>query len=114
MGNGNPRYASQQAAFYYTLFTGYEPIEGTKYTIVGTLDERHKDCPYSAYLSFSEDGTLQCTPIVFSGDTARVSACDSFSGTEKTILYDFTHKLAQPVYVDSVTQELFETLLINY
>lgn len=106
-------YASEQAAAFYIRLTGNEPVEEVCYTIAGTLDERHKDCLYSGYLSFSEDGILQCTPIVFSGDTARISTCDAFWKTEETVLYDFTHKLAQPTPVDSQTQEMFEELLIT-
>lgn len=103
--------ASAQAAQIYTMLTGIDTNKDSTYTLVGTLDERHKDCVYSGYLSYSDKGTLQCTPIVFSGDTASVATCNAVSGTDTHILCDFTDKLTQPSAVDPTTQKLFEKML---
>jgi hypothetical protein len=110
---GGKNLASSQAAAIYTLCTGIETDADKKYTITGTLDERHKEDSYYGYLSYSDNGTLQCTPIVYSGDTAYVATCNIGTGNNVKEIYDFTDKLATPTNADTKSQKIFETMLIN-
>ncbi len=105
--------ASAQAAAIYTMCTGIDAAKDNQYTLVGTLDERHKDCVYSGYLSYSEEGRLQYTPIVFPNDVASVATCSFSTGKTEQVLYDLTDKLSEPIAVDATTQMLFEKLIEN-
>ncbi|MBD5511482.1 MAG: hypothetical protein HDR08_09565 [Lachnospiraceae bacterium] len=104
--------ASAEAALIYTTLTGIDADKKNHYTLVGTLDERHAESSYTGFLSYSEDGNLQYTPIIYSGDSASVATCDLY-GLNVTLLYDFTDKLSQPVQVDSTVQNMFESILSN-
>ena len=104
--------ASAEAALIYTTLTGIDADKKNHYTLVGTLDERHAESSYTGFLSYSEEGNLQYTPIIYSGDSASVATCDLY-GLNVTLLYDFTDKLSQPVQVDSTVQNMFESILSN-
>lgn len=105
-------WASDYAAGIYKIASGKEvPDPNVTYTIRGQLDERHKDTTMSGYLSYSSDGKLMYTPIVYSGDKAYIESVDGFLEFGRTEILDFTDKLSNPSYADETSQQLFEQLL---
>lgn len=104
-------WASDYAAGIYKIASGKEvPDPDGTYTIRGQLDERHKDTTMSGYLSYSSDGKLMYTPIVYSGDKAYIESVDGFLEFGRTEILDFTDKLSNPSYADETSQQLFEQL----
>ena len=81
------KYASDYAQGIYQIVTGESvPDKEKAYTITGTLDEGHRDCNISGYLSYSETGELLYTPLVLPGDKAYVATCmKSVSYTHLTL-----------------------------
>lgn len=75
------------------------------------LDERHKDTLISGYLSYSSDGKLMYTPLVYSGDKAYIESVDGFFEFGRTRILDFTDKLSNPSYADEKSQKLLEEIL---
>lgn len=108
------KWASDYAAGVYKLASGQEvPDPDGTYTIRGQLDERHKDTSISGYLSYSSDGTLMYTPLVYSGDKAYIESVDGFFEFGRTKILDFTDKLSNPSYADETSQKLLEEALKN-
>lgn len=105
--------ASEQAMCVYMFTTGTVPDLSKTYTLTGTLDERHKDSLISGYLSYSDNGKLQYTPLIYSGDRAYVATCNQFTGDNTNIILDFTDKLSTPTIVDDEIQQLLEQAIID-
>lgn len=106
------KWASDYAAGVYKLASGKEvPDPDGTYTIRGQLDERHKDTLISGYLSYSSDGKLMYTPLVYSGDKAYIESVDGFFEFGRTRILDFTDKLSNPSYADEKSQKLLEEIL---
>lgn len=106
------KYASDYAQGIYQAVTGERvPDEEGAYTITGTLDEGHRECNISGYLSYSEEGNLLYTPLVFPGDTAYVSQCMPYTGYFPKEILEFTDLLSNPVIADEEVRNIFEQAL---
>ena len=106
------QYASDIAAGVYQLASGNSvPVADGTYTILGNLDERHRESNISGYLSYSSDKSLMYTPLVFSGDKAYIATCDTITGNNPQIIYDFTDKLSNPTIADKKIKQIFEKTL---
>lgn len=105
--------ASEQAMCVYMSATRTVPDLSKTYTLTGTLDERHRDSLISGYLSYSDNGQLQYTPLIYSGDRAYVATCNQFTGNNINIVLDFTDKLSTPTIVDDETRKLLEQAIIG-
>lgn len=106
------RYASDIAERIYECVTGEEaPVSNGAYTIIATLDERHRDTSISGYLSYNSEGQLIYTPLIYSGDTASIATCDKFTGLNTYEILNITEYLSTPEGVDQVTREVFEKAL---
>lgn len=105
-------WASDYAAGIYKIASGKDvPNPDGTYTITGTLDERHKDTNISGYLSYSTDGKLMYTPLIYSGDKAYIESVDGFMEFGRTQILDFSDKLSTPSFADEDSQKLLEELL---
>lgn len=105
--------ASDQAMYAYWVATGTLPPDLSKtYTLTGNLDERHKDALISGYLSYSDNGQLQYTPLIYSGDRAYVATCQQFTGNNVDIVLDISDKLSTPTVVDDEVMELLEQAIV--
>lgn len=104
--------ASDYAAGIYKLVSGKSvPDLNDTYTLLGQLDERHKESSISGYLSYSEDGRLLYTPLVFSGDKAYIAKCNKITGFNPEVLLDITNKLSTPTLADETAKQIFEKAL---
>ncbi len=88
--------ASGEAAYMYTLLTGIDTDDDKNYTLISTLDERHKGSQYQGVLYY-DNGQLMCKPIVYSGDTGYIATCDSVTGNHPQKILDCTEYLDTPV-----------------
>lgn len=106
------KYASDYAAGIYQLASGNTlPEEDATYTIIGTLSEQHKDANVSGFLSYSNDGKLLFTPLVYAGDTAYIATCQEITGWDVKKIYDFTDLLSNATPADEEQKRLFEKAL---
>ena len=106
--------ASDIAAGVYQLASENSvPDANGTYTIFGSLDERHRESNISGYLSYSSDKSLIYTPLVFSGDKAYIATCDTITGNNPQIIYDFTDKLSNPTVADEKIKQILEQTLEN-
>ncbi|MCR5144027.1 MAG: hypothetical protein K6B67_01810 [Lachnospiraceae bacterium] len=104
-------YASDVAGNIYTYITGNDVDDDKEYTIISTLDERHKTGDYQYYMYY-DNGNLMAKPIIYSGDTAYVATCDRGTGYNTQKILDFTEYLDSPVYVAS-NEELLNKAMTN-
>lgn len=103
--------ASGEAAYMYTLLTGIDTDDDKNYTLISTLDERHKGSQYQGVLYY-DNGQLMCKPIVYSGDTGYIATCDSVTGNHPQKILDCTEYLDTPVAA-SEYESLLNTTLGN-
>lgn len=106
------KYASDYAKGIYQAVTGeHVSDENAAYTITGTLDEGHRECNISGYLSYSENGELLYSPLVLPGDTAHVSRCMEHTGYFPYEILEFTDLLENPVMADEDVRKILEEAL---
>lgn len=106
------KYASDYAKGIYQAVTGeHVSDENAAYTITGTLDEGHRECNISGYLSYSENGELLYSPLVLPGDTAHVSRCMEYTGYFPYEILEFTDLLENPVMADEDVRKILEEAL---
>lgn len=109
------KYASDYAIGMYKMITGKEvPDKNDTYTITGTLDERHRETNINGYLSYSEDGELLYTPLIYAGDTAYISTCQKFTGYNAKEILEFTDMLSNSVVADDEMKKILEQALEEY
>lgn len=102
--------ASEYAKGLYSIITGEELLEDKTYTVVTTWDERHKEDSLSGYLYYS-DKRLMYQPVVYSGNTARISTCNYFTGLEKDSVLECTDLLDNPSYAQEECHKILEKAL---
>ncbi|SDB21566.1 hypothetical protein SAMN02910298_01032 [Pseudobutyrivibrio sp. YE44] len=100
--------ASEQAKAIYLSIVGDGVDDKSEYTILSTLDERHKNDYYQGYLYYEND-KLMYKPIVYSGDSGWVAICD-YSGNVLQKMIDFTEYLETPSYAPKFADVLNKTL----
>lgn len=106
------KYASDYAQGIYQTVTGESvPDKEKAYTITGTLDEGHRDCNISGYLSYSETGELLYTPLVLPGDKAYVATCMKYTGYFPNTILEFTDMLPNPVMAEEEVRIILEKAL---
>lgn len=106
------KYASDYAKGIYQAVTGeHVPDENAAYTITGTLNEGHRECNISGYLSYSENGKLLYSPLVLPGDKAYVSRCMEHTGYFPYEILEFTDLLENPVVADEDVRKILEEAL---
>lgn len=106
------KYASDYAQGIYQIVTGESvPDKEKAYTITGTLDEGHRDCNISGYLSYSETGELLYTPLVLPGDKAYVATCMKYTGYFPNTILEFTDMLSSPVMAEEEVRSILEEAL---
>lgn len=109
------KYASDYAIGMYKMITGKDvPDKNDTYTITGTLDERHRETDINGYLSYSEDGELLYTPLIYAGDTAYISTCQKFTGYNAKEILEFTDMLSNSVVADDEMKKILEQALEEY
>ena len=106
------KYASDYAKGIYQTITGESvPDVNSAYTVTGTIDQQHRECNISGYLSYSETGKLLYTPLVLPGDSAYVAECMKYTGFFPKKILDFTDLLSNPVTADEKVRKILEEAL---
>ena len=102
-------WASDEAKFVYTYITGEDTDEDKTYTLISTLDERHKEDTYQGYLYY-EDGNIMCKPIVYPEDKAYVATCNFHTGNHPQKILDCTEYLETPTRVNYLNDLMVKTM----
>lgn len=106
------KYASDYAKGIYKSITGKNvPNMDAAYTITGTVDEGHRECNVSGYLSYSDTGEMIYTPLVLPGDTAYVAECMKHTGYYPEEILDCTELLSNSIVADEKVREILEEVL---
>ena len=65
-------------------------------------------------MSYSEDGELLYTPLIYAGDTAYISTCQKFTGYNAKEILEFTDMLSNSVVADDEMKKILEQALEEY